>query len=120
MRETLDAATKTKLMIFPGNPNAYMISINSDSKAMIELINQGSDVLMNITVQNNCTAEELNNIIDLFTKYFYSNNPQVTGTLLRTDLNPMLESIGFKPLNEESLILYQKNNKTKESRRGEK
>lgn len=109
MFEILDEKTNMRVMTMPENPNFHLISIKSVSKAVIETREINDDVLFNVTVQTYCTKAELTKIIKLFSKSFYSKNPEINGILIRKDLNLKLEDIGFHMLNYDSDYLYQKN-----------
>lgn len=109
MITTLDEKGEVRLLPMFGTDNLYLISILRDSKLLIETKYCGNDILIKTDVQNSCTVEELTRILYLFSQYIYSKNPEVNGILLRADDDPMLESIGFKAMSENSEYLYQKN-----------
>lgn len=120
MIEVIDKETNMRCMQSFSNPNNYMITMGGLSKAVVEILEQGQDVLGNYRREPSCTYQELFKIIEKFNEYFYSKNPEVNGILYESRLNPYLEQIGFRELSENSKFLYQSNNKVLKDGKGEK
>lgn len=118
MNQMLDEKKKIRVLI--ENENRFMITVDTYAKVLIETIKQESNVLLNVFPHLDCTAEELTEILDLFSKFYYRNHPDIEGLLFRCDENPLLEQIGFKSLSEDSEFLYQKNNRVIKEGRGQK
>lgn len=116
----LDKETNMRCVKIPCDKLFYLISISGHSKASIEMLKEAEDMLMQINISPSCDVHELTKIIDLFTKYFYSKHPEISGILMEGDENPLLTNIGFNPLNEESDYLYQKNPQKVKGGRGQK
>ena len=116
----LDKETNMRCVKIPCDELFYLISISGHSKAWIEMLKEAEDMLMKLNLSPSCDVYELTKIIDLFTQYFYSKNPEVNGILMECDENPLLTNIGFNPLNEESDYLYQKNPQKVKGGRGQK
>ena len=103
----LDKDTNMRLM--QASENSFLTSMHGEAKMMIDTIPQNEDVLLKITTQETCRLDEFIQILDHFSNYYFSQNPAVTGMLMYGDDDEMLESIGFKPLSEESPFLYKAN-----------
>ena len=116
----LDKETNMRCVKIPCEKINYLISMMAYPKASIELVKEAEDMLMKINLSPSCDVHELTKIIDLFTKYFYSKNPDINGILMLGEENPLLTNIGFNPLNEESDYLYQKNPQKVKGGRGQK
>lgn len=118
MHELLDE--KKKIRVLLENENKYMITKDTYAKAVIETLKQDSNVLLKIYPHLDCTAEEITELLDLFSKFYYKRNPEVEGIIFKCDESPLLEQIGFKPLSENSDFLYQKNDRLIKEGRGQK
>lgn len=111
MVEVLDKDLRITLLMLEDNPNTYYLSYMNDTKCVIDTIYKENDVIIIPDPKEHCTAEELDIIIDCFSKYLFKIKPEINGILFKTDPNELLESIGFKLISEDSQYLYKENNK---------
>jgi len=114
----LDKNTNMRLMQV--SENSYLTSMRGEAKMIIDAIPQNEDVLLRVTMQETCKAKEFVQILDHFSSYYFSQNPEVAGLLMHGDEDEMLEAIGFKPLSEESPFLYKSNIQKNIKGKGEK
>ena len=111
MFEVIDKELIMSVLNLENQPNTYYISYQVDSKCVIDTLEQDNDIIIMPDPRDRCTAEELTIILDRFSNYLFTKKPNINGLLLKTEENYMLDSIGFKLLNEDSEYLYKENNK---------
>lgn len=109
MIEKLDNKLNIRVLTLDNNPNTYFLSYKGSTKCVIDIKNSDNDIIISPVPQGECTAEELDEIINSFSKFIFQRHPEIKGILLKTDPNEMLEKIGFKLLNENSEYLYKEN-----------
>lgn len=116
MIEVLDADLNIRALSMEENPNVYYISYAGYTKSILEIKEtNNNNIILSCFPQGDCLVEELNIIIDRFSKFIYANKPDINGILLKCDPSELLSSIGFDLLSENSEFLYQENlNKNKE------
>lgn len=111
MVEVLDKELNISVLVIENDPNIYYLSYQKDAKCIIRTVHNKSDIIIFPEPMEHCTVEELTIIINCFSNYIFKIYPKVNGILLKTDDNPMLESIGFRLLSKDSEYLYKENNK---------
>ena len=109
MNEILDNNLRITVFNHPNNPNQYYLTYQSDMKCMMDTKYIDNDVLIIPEPNEDCTVEELNKLIDCFSNFMIRIKPELNGALLKIEEDPLLESIGFKLLKEDSEYLYKKN-----------
>lgn len=109
MFEVLDEKLNIRVLNLDTDPTAYYLSFKGSSKVVIDVKYVDEDALFNISLQEDCNADEINIILDKFTKYFLDKNENINGVKLMVESNEMLDNIGFKQLDNE--FLYRERNR---------
>ena len=91
MIEILDKELNITVLNLESQPNTYYLTYNLDNKCVIDIIQEGDNIVVYPDPKETCTAEELIIIIDRFSNYIFKLKPELNGILIKMDENLMLE-----------------------------
>jgi hypothetical protein len=111
MLEVLDKNLKLMYLVNDNEPNSYYISLQGDPKCAIDVSYIDNDALFKLSLQENCSVEDIDIILDKFSDYFLNTNENINGIRLYADPTDLLEQIGFVLENNNDEFLYRKRNR---------
>ena len=111
MLEVLDKNLKLMYLVNDNEPNSYYISLQGDPKCAIDVSYIDNDALFKLSLQENCSVEDIDIILDKFSDYFLNTNENINGIRIYADPTDLLEQIGFVLENNNDEFLYRKRNR---------